>query len=203
MLRYNRNYIENLKEKNILDLGTTAYFNTTLEDFERLKIIFDIKKIDYYFDEYDDIVKNNDDVKVYITINYFDYCNYYDLFKDYAITLDFEDQNFEMEYLVNECFNYKHYFIFSYNYTWRSVFAYKIAENTPEDLFYREHETSLYYKNSTKKGKIIKMMECSHDQPTGTTLFYIGLTDEEFEKVKNKQDINFILEQHKHIIKCL
>lgn len=197
MVRYNRNYIENLKGKNILNIGINVYFTTTPEDFDRLKKILDIYKMNYYFEEYDD------DTKIYVTLNYYDYIDHIDLFKDYNITLDYEDQNFEMEYLVNECFTYNHYFIFSYNYTWNSVFAYKIAENTPEDLFYRDYETSLYYQNGTKKGKIIKMLECSHDQPMGADLFYIGLTDEEFKKVKNTQDINFILEKHKHIIKCL
>lgn len=190
MVKFNKKYLENLKDKNILNLGIQVWCNLTKLEFDQLKNILDVKKIDYYF--YDDEQDN-----YILTLNYYDYDEYYNIFKNYNFIFDYDLQEDYISDLINQCFTYDNYLLFSRNYGWDARIAYKIASNDI-DLFYRDYDTNLYYENSTKNGKIIKMVETSHDAPMGSTFYYIGLTNQEYEKIEQNGNIDYILKKYKH-----
>ena len=146
------------------------------------------KKIDYYF--YDD-----DNDNYILTLNYYDYDEYYTIFKNYNFIFNYDLQEDTINDLISQCFNYDYYLLFSRDYGWDARQVYKIVNNDI-DLFYRDYDINLYYENSSKNGKIIKMLETSHDAPMGSTFYYIGLTSNEYEKIEEKNDINFILKKY-------
>ena len=59
---------------------------------------------------------------------------------------------------------------------------------------------SLLNERGIDTNAIIKMLETSHDAPMGSTFYYIGLTSDEYEKIEQNNDIDYILKKYKNQI---
>lgn len=187
-MRFNRKFIEYFKNKDILKYGINIFVDIPKIEFEKVKQALDDASIDYYyFDDDDDIIR--------LELNFYDYDNMYDLFTNYKIIYDYDLQEELFNDLISQCFNYNHYLLFNTNCNWRGLSGYTVKENTT-DLFFRTYDTTLEYITSTKNGKMIICKEYSHDVPTGGILYFVGLTDKEYQNI-DKIDI------HKFINKIL
>ena len=144
-----------------------------------------IKK-EYY--NYFDI--DTDDMEHFVTFTSNDFDK---VINDYEIEYAFTDEE-EINEFVENLMNYKkysHYLVVLFNATWTGSSGYKIFDNY-FDTFYRDYDVTMYYKNGTKGGKAITLTEYSHDVPMGHNSVIIGLTENEYNKLENK-DIEEII----------
>lgn len=80
--------------------------------------------------------------------------------------------------------NYPHYLVFASGCKWNGSNGYKIVEDITETC-YRDYDISL---SPIDKGRRkASFLESSHDVPTGSTTYMIGITDEEYDKLANAE----------------
>lgn len=94
---------------------------------------------------------------------------------------ELEWERFIGEFLSVE---YDNYLVVAYHSTWDNRTGYKIVDNI-EDVFIRDYECNQYVQSWTNKKKAAIIKEFSHDVPIGHNTIVIGLTNREYDKIKN------------------
>ncbi len=82
--------------------------------------------------------------------------------------------------LGNEC---PYYLVFASGCTWDGKSGYTFCDDIV-DTVARNYEISLYIDDPKPQNNIIKCTEASHDVPTGSTTYILGLTNEEYNLLK-------------------
>lgn len=95
----------------------------------------------------------------------------------------FED---EWQEFVGSLMNnkYNHYIVMLKSSKWNGASGLATFDNYYK-CFMRDYDCSMYYSNSSAKGKVLELTEYSHDIPTGHNTVIVGLTDTEYERLDN------------------
>ena len=89
---------------------------------------------------------------------------------------------------------YPHYLVFASGCKWNGASGYKLCDNILQTV-YRNYEISLSF---VEKGKRkTEFIESSHDVPTGSTTYIVGLTEKEYNKLVDAEfeEVERFLEQ--------
>lgn len=89
------------------------------------------------------------------------------------------DEDLYKEAIDEAIADFPHYIIKAKNCTWDHKTGYKIYANKYDTLA-RDYDVDQIYISSSPDKKIMKIMEYSHDVPTGYPVTIIGLTESEF-----------------------
>lgn len=96
-------------------------------------------------------------------------------------SFDFDEE--ELQYILEDLIgNHPHYLVFASNCTWNGVSGYKFCTNII-DTCARNYDISLTLKE--KGTNAILCTEYSHDVPTGSPTYIIGLSNKEYNKLEN------------------
>lgn len=125
-----------------------------------------------------EMIKNEEYVSIPIG------CLYEHLIDEY----DYECDNFDeiefLDFVEDLIKKAEHYLIVAYKYNWRGQTGVKIT-NSLLDCFYREYDCSQYVIGGSKGKKILSIKESHHDNPMGSEVLIIALTDKEYEDLEN------------------
>lgn len=114
--------------------------------------------------------------------------------------IDFNMTDFDEDYLedilLNTLGNWPHYLVFASGVKWNGVSGYGIFEDIKRTV-YRDYDVSLYLEEEIKD-RAMKCLESSHDRPTGSTTYIIGISNDEYEDLE-EMDFNEI-EQFVHSV---
>ena len=159
------------EQMDIFELNT--YYDVNLEDLsDELKQKLHDDGLD--FDDEDEIIVVSGGEINYYEIPY-DAINYSSGELDtYALETDLEC------YLGR---TYPHYLVFASGCRWNGASGYKFCENLL-DIVSRPYDICFYIDLSdTEEGKF-KARESSHDVPMGSTTYVIGLSEKEYEELR-------------------
>ena len=114
-----------------------------------------------------------------------------------AIDFDsFEFDEYELEsILIDNIGKFPYYLVFANGCTWNGDSGYTFCNDIIKTV-YRPYDISLSIIENIKNG--ILCMESSHDVPTGSKTYIIGLSEEEYEKLEDSDfnDIKDFVESH-------
>lgn len=101
-----------------------------------------------------------------------------------AIDYDsFEFDEDELEFLLTELLGkHPYYIVLASGCRWNGSSGYKICENILE-VCYRNYDITLILQEKHKDA--IKCIESSHDVPTGSPTYIVGISQEEYEKIED------------------
>lgn len=169
--------LESLKKINIQEVG--VYYSTPLSNIK--------KEYQKEYSEMNTDLYNNENVLV-------NECDLYDHVIDIGKTeYDYTDE-IEIESFIDDLLkDYKHYLVVALHSRWNGASGYKISDSKI-DCFYRNYECSQYVVGGSKGGKFLLLKESHHDVPTGHNTLIVGLTDKEYEKIKN-MSTDYIIKQ--------
>lgn len=95
----------------------------------------------------------------------------------------FEFDEEELQYILEDLIgNHPHYLVFASKCTWNGANGYKFCNNII-DTCVRNYEISLTLRE--KGTNAILCTESSHDVPTGSPTYIIGLSNKEYNKLEN------------------
>lgn len=95
--------------------------------------------------------------------------------------------NYEYESYIETLMNfrkYNHFLVFAFNCRWNGSNGWSIVDDYKK-CFQRDYDTSMYYNNGSSTGKWFRIMEYSHDVPTGGLTYIVGLTDKDYERLES------------------
>lgn len=103
------------------------------------------------------------------------------------IEFDFYDEDLVDDYIEDLMSHkkYHHYLVALFSAKWNGASGVKIF-NDYKECFYRDYECSMYVDKKSSHKKWVKLREYHHDKPLGHNSIIIGLTDNEYKKMKNK-----------------
>lgn len=138
--------------------------------------------------------------KNYVSLDYNTIYNCDDFVNDYnGIEYDYTDE-VEMydvyNYLMSQ--KYNKYLVVAFNCTWSGASGYSFKDDYV-DCFIRDYDSTMYVTGSCKSGKYLKLRESHHDVPCGHTTIVIGLTDNEYKRLENK-DVDYIINYGKECL---
>lgn len=161
--------LDYLKKVNIQEIG--VYYTIPIKNIkEDKRNEFDYEDLEDYITLDSETINDSDYIEDYSNIEY-----------DYTDTWEIEDF---LGNLMNTK-KYEHYLVLLDYATWCNSSGVKIF-NDYKECFYRNYDSSMYYEDSSKKGKILTLREYHHDKPTGHNTYIIGLTETEYNKLENK-----------------
>lgn len=113
-------------------------------------------------------------------------CNKYNNYNWVDTAVDFgsaETNLSEVEdWLTSHIGDFPYYLVFAKNCTWNGHSGYKICQSIL-DTIYRNYDATFIFKKEIKNG--IYIQESSHDVPTGSPTYIIGLTNKEFLQLED------------------
>ena len=106
---------------------------------------------------------------------------------------EFDDYSLE-DIMENYVGKYPHYLVFASGCRWNGTSGYKIVDNILATV-YRNYEISLEFINKGKRKA--EFIEGSHDVPTGSTTYIVGLTEDEYNQLVDAEfeEVESFLEQ--------
>lgn len=167
--------LESLKKINIQEVGSNI--STKASNIkEEYRADFDID---------DKMLEDN----YYVSLNIGD-------IDEYLIdTYDYETDEFDRDYFedfVGELIKKaEHYLIVAYHHNWRGQTGYKFV-NSLIDCFYRDYDCSQFVIGGSRGKKVLSITEGHHDNPMGSEVLIIALTDSEYEKLECESWENII-----------
>lgn len=115
--------------------------------------------------------------------------------------IDYSSAEFDESILLDtlECHinDFPHYLVFASGCRWNGTSGYKFCTKLL-DTVYRDYDVSIWIKKSIDS-KVMICKESSHDVPTGSNTYIIGLTSKEYNKLKDAEfeDIEEFISQYK------
>ena len=94
---------------------------------------------------------------------------------------DLDEDELE-ELLYDMIGKFPHYLVFAQHCTWNGASGYMFCEDIKKTV-YRTYDASIYYEE--EKPGCLKCTESSHDVPGGQPTYIIGLSEKEYNKLKN------------------
>lgn len=168
---------ENLKHIDIQNVG--VYYSVPIEN------LYENRRGEFDFEEEETSVLL-DHATIYDDNTYVQ--NYDNIEYDY--TDEYENSEF-----IHALMNYKaydHYLVVLFGATWNGASGYRFFDKYDE-CFYRDYDASMYVTGASVKGKCLTLREHHHDVPMGHRSIIIGLTENEYQKLENK-DVQEIIE---------
>lgn len=108
---------------------------------------------------------------------------------------DIETEYFEDEpnYFMNNVMkNANNYLLVAYNHNWLRQTGVKFV-NDIKNCFYRVFDCSQYVVGRSKGGKVLAIRENHHDNPTGSVVLIVALTDSEYEKLEDYEKVETLI----------
>lgn len=99
---------------------------------------------------------------------------------DYDDFDEYEFQSFIEELIKNT----EHYLVVAYSHNWRGQTGYKFVHSL-KDCFIRDYDCSQYVIGGSKGQKVLSIREHHHDNPMGSEIVIVALTNTEYEKLDN------------------